>query len=281
MKFLTYIKILRPGNMLLISVGVGLGFWLAHAAGHLQTLALLIIAAVGAGGFGNVANDIADIATDRVSHPSRPLAKGDISKGSAKFFAFFCAAAAIICGFLSSWQHGIGAIAPLLLLLLYALVFKGTPLAGNILVSALVAYTIVFGGLLGPDVQRLFVPAILAFLLNMPREIIKDVQDEPGDTAAGYVTTASLPHPALRAIIAVCGLLYAMLVIVPYISRGFGIAYALVCLVVVAPLHVYWSWLFYREDFQKSAARISALIKWEMVAGLGAMGVDEIIKRFL
>jgi len=267
--------------MLMIGVGVALGFWLSHAAGPWQKLILLIAAAIAAGGFGNVVNDISDIATDKISHPSRPLAKGDISKRSSTVFSVLCAAAALICGFLASWQHGIGASVPLVMLLLYALILKGTPLAGNVLVSALVAYTIVFGGLLGPDVQRLYVPAILAFLLNMPREIIKDVQDQPGDRVAGYITSASLSRPALKAIIAVCGLLYAMLVIVPYVSRGFGIAYALVCLIVVAPLHLYWSWLFYRSDFRKSAGKISALIKWEMAAGLGAMAVDEIIKRIL
>jgi geranylgeranylglycerol-phosphate geranylgeranyltransferase len=281
MKLFSYIKLLRPVNMLLIAFGVGLGFWLAHAGWHLDKFVLLIVAAVCAGGFGNVVNDIADIATDRVSHPKRPLAAGDISKSGAKVFAVFCAGAAVICAFLVSWQHGAGAIAPLFLLLLYALFFKGTPLAGNVLVSLLVAYAIIFGGLQGPGLHRLFVPAILAFLLNLGREIIKDIQDGPGDRAAGYVTTASLPHSSLKAIITLCGLVYAMLVIVPYVSRGFGIVYALVCLAAVAPLHVYWSWLFYKSDWQQSAGKISSLIKYEMICGLIALALDEAVKGLI
>jgi geranylgeranylglycerol-phosphate geranylgeranyltransferase len=278
MKLFSYIKLLRPANMLMIVFGAGLGFWLAHAGGHLHTLALLIVAAVCAGGFGNVVNDIADITTDRVSHPKRPLAAGDISKSGAMVFAVLCVGAAVVSAFFASWQHGVGTLAPLFLLHLYALFFKGTPLAGNVLVSVLVAYAVIFGGLLGPDLHRLFVPAILAFLLNMSREIIKDIQDEPGDRAAGYVTTASLPHPALKIIIALCGFAYAMLVIVPYVTRGFGIVYALVCLAAVAPLHIWWNMLFYRSEWQKSAGKISSLIKYEMLCGLLALALDEALK---
>jgi geranylgeranylglycerol-phosphate geranylgeranyltransferase len=281
MKLFSYIKLLRPANMLMIAFAVALGFWLAHAGGHLPRLAMLIIAAMCAGGFGNVVNDIADIATDRVSHPKRPLAAGDISKSGATVFAVFCAGAAVICAFFASWQHGAGALAPLFLLLLYTLFFKGTPLAGNVLVSILVAYAIIFGGLQGPGLHRLLVPAILAFLLNVPREIIKDIQDESGDRAAGYVTTASLPHSVLKAIIAVCGLVYATLVIVPYVTRGFGIVYALVCLAAVAPLHIWWSMLFYKSDWQKSAGRISSLIKYEMICGLLALALDEAVKGLM
>jgi geranylgeranylglycerol-phosphate geranylgeranyltransferase len=278
MKLFSYIKLLRPANMLMIAFGVGLGFWLAHAGAHLHMLVLLIVAAMCAGGFGNVVNDIADIATDRVSHPKRPLAAGEISKSSAVAFAILCAGAAVMSAFFASWQHGAGTLVPLFLLLLYALFFKGTRLAGNVLVSVLVAYAVIFGGLLGPDINRLFVPAALAFLLNLPREIIKVIQDEPGDRAAGYVTTASLPHPALKVIIALCGLLYAMLVIVPYVTRGFGIVYALACLIAVAPLHIYWSMLFYKSDWRQSAGKISSLIKYEMLCGLLALAMDEALK---
>ena len=281
MKLFSYIKLLRPANTLMIAFGVGLGFWLAHTGGHLYMLVMLLVAAVCAGGFGNVVNDIADIATDRVSHTKRPLATGDISKSNAVIYAVLLACAGTINAFFASWQHGAGTLVPLFLLLLYALFFKGTPLAGNVLVSVLVAYAIIFGGFMGPGLHRLFVPAILAFLLNVPREIIKDIQDEPGDKAAGYVTTASLPHPALKTIIALCGFMYAMLVIVPYVTRGFGIVYALVCLAAVAPLHIYWNMLFYKSDWRQSAGKISALIKYEMICGLLALALDEAAKGLM
>ncbi|HMD67658.1 MAG TPA: UbiA family prenyltransferase [Chitinivibrionales bacterium] len=278
MRPVAFVRILRPVNLLMLALGVALGFWLAFAPGGLTALGLLALAAAAAAGFGNVVNDIADIATDRVSHPGRPLASGAMSKNAAIVYATVLAAASAAAAFAVSIPHGAGVVVPLCLLLAYALFFKATPLAGNVLVSLLVAYGIVFGGLLGPGLHRLIAPAVLAFLLNLPREIVKDIQDRQGDAAAGYVTSAALPRRVLTAVIAVCGLLYAVLVTVPFLSRDFGMLYAAICLATVVPLHVRWSLLFYKSDWEKSAARISSLIKYEMLCGLAALALDEGMK---
>ncbi len=274
MRLTSYLKLLRPANLLMLALGVGLGFWLGHAPGNALTLAALVIAAACAAGFGNVVNDIADIATDKISHPGRPLATGELPAAAAAAFAAALACMGTAAAFLASWQHGLGALVPLGLLLLYALFFKATPLIGNMLVSVLVGYGIVFGGLLGAGLHRLVVPAILAFLLNTSREIVKDVQDEKGDRLAGLKTTASLPHPVIKTIIAGCGILYAALVAVPFLLHDFGVAYALVCLVAVAPLHLYWCILFFKPDWERTAGTISSLIKYEMACGLAALAVD-------
>jgi|WetSurMetagenome_2_1015567.scaffolds.fasta_scaffold21788_4 geranylgeranylglycerol-phosphate geranylgeranyltransferase len=275
MRLSPYIQILRPANMLMLALCVGLGFWLADAPGGAAALALLALASIAAAGFGNVVNDIADVKTDTISHPERPLASGAMKKNNAIVYAVLLAAASAVSAVAASPAHGAGAAIPLCLLLAYAFVFKATPLAGNILVSCLVAWGILFGGFLGPGLHRLVAPAGLAFLLNLPREMVKDVQDEKGDKAAGILTTASLPRPVVTAVIAICGLLYAILVTVPYLLHDFGIAYAVVCLVAVAPLHVWWSLLLYGRDWETSAGKISGLLKYEMLAGLAAMALDK------
>jgi geranylgeranylglycerol-phosphate geranylgeranyltransferase len=272
-----YIRILRPVNILMLALGVALGFWLSHAPGGPAALVLPVLAAMCAAGFGNVVNDCADVVTDAISHPTRPLVTAELSRRSAKAYAALLAVLALSCGFAASPAHGIGTLAPLMLLLCYALFFKATPLAGNILVSALVAYGPLFGGILGNGLHRLYVPATLAFLLNLSREIVKDIQDLPGDRAAGYVTTASLTAPALKAIIAACGALYALLVFVPFLLQDFGVTYVLVCLIAVAPLHAYWSVLFYRSNVRQTAGKISSLIKYEMLFGLAAMAADGLV----
>jgi geranylgeranylglycerol-phosphate geranylgeranyltransferase len=281
MDLLSYIKLLRPENILMLACGVGLGFWLSHAGGHLHILLMLMVAAGCAAGFGNVVNDIADIETDRISHPKRPLVSGKIAKKSAHAFSVVLAMSGAITAFFASWLHGIGTVAPLCLLLFYALFFKGTPLAGNILVSLLVAYGLVFGGMLGPELHRLYIPAVLAFLLNLPREIVKDIQDEKGDLAVGYITSAALPRSILKAIISICGVFYAVLVIIPFVCRDFGITYAIACLCTVVPLHLYWIFLLYRSDLKNSAGKISSLIKYEMLCGLAALALDEGISLLL
>jgi geranylgeranylglycerol-phosphate geranylgeranyltransferase len=277
MKMMPFFKILRPANMLMLAVGVLCGFWLSHC-NHLPDLILLIFSAACCAGFGNVVNDLADIETDRISHPNRPLPKKEISKSSAVVYSAALACAALVCGFSVSWQHGVGVIIPLCLLWLYAAFFKGTRLIGNSIISLLVAYGIIFGGLSGSGLHLLYVPAFLAFTLNISREIIKDIQDLRGDTAAGYATTAVLPARVLRIIIAACGVIYALFVFVPYLTGGFGAAYALCCLFLVVPLHVYWTVIFYKSDWQMSASRISGVIKYEMIAGLFALACDEIIR---
>jgi geranylgeranylglycerol-phosphate geranylgeranyltransferase len=191
--FFALIKIVRPANALLTGGAVALGFWLARSPAPVFSLCLLVVAAISAVGFGNVINDIVDLESDRISHPDRPLPKNDLSKYEATIFAFFCGCFSLVNAFLVTPFHGFATLAPLVLLGLYAFVFKGTPLAGNIVVSFLVAYALLFGGLTAPRMERLFVPALLAFLLNVAREIAKDLQDKDGDQRAGVITSAALP----------------------------------------------------------------------------------------
>jgi geranylgeranylglycerol-phosphate geranylgeranyltransferase len=277
MKISPFFKILRLPNLLLLALSVVLGFWLSHNPAGIACLSLLVIAAMSCAGFGNVVNDISDIETDRISHPSRPLARGEISVGQARIFSVVLAVVSLACSFYVSVLNGIGVLVPLVLLLLYAAFLKGTPLLGNVLVSLLVAYGIVFGGLTAQDgLTRLFIPALLAFLLNFVREIVKDVQDASGDSAANIRTSASLPEKVLKAVITGSAIVYVLLVFVPFILHQFGMLYAVLCLVAVVPLHVYWFALFYKSDWNKNASAISLLIKYEMLCGLLALALDQL-----
>jgi len=276
MKFSPFIKILRVQNLLLLGVSVVLGFWLSHGPFGLGSICLLVIAAMSCAGFGNVINDIADIRTDAISHPDRPLSRKEITRNQAAVFATLLALTSLGCSFSVSVVHGVGVCIPLVLLAIYAVFLKGTPLAGNILVSALVAYGIVFGGLMAPGLFRILIPAFLAFLLNVPREIIKDIQDLRGDTAAGIRTSAVLPAQALRIIVTGCGIAYVLLVFLPFILHQFGMLYAVICLAGVIPLHVYWFSLFHKSDWDTTAKAISSLIKYEMFCGLLALAVDQL-----
>ena len=271
-----YIKMLRPANALMAGAAVVLGAWLARSA-DLRSIFLLVIAAISAVGYGNVINDIKDIDTDRISHPQRPLPKKELTPSSASILAFFLFSFSLVNAFLVSPVHGIGTLGPLLLLSVYAFYFKGTPLAGNILVSLLVAYALVFGGLKAPLVNRLFVPALLAFLLNLAREIIKDFQDEAGDRLAGLTTTALVPKSAVQAILSVISIAFAVFLFVPYLAKHFGIVYAVTCMVLVLPVHIWWSLLALRSRSTSFLSKISGLIKLEMIAGLLALAADRLL----
>jgi geranylgeranylglycerol-phosphate geranylgeranyltransferase len=276
MKLSPFITILRIPNLFLLGLSVVLGFWLSHNPAGPLGLFLLVVAAGACAGFGNVVNDLADIETDRISHPDRPLSRGEISPKQAIIFSAVLACASLFCSFGVSVASGIGVIIPLGLLSIYAALLKGTPIAGNVLVSVLVAYGIIFGGLGCGGLHRIFIPALLAFLLNFPREIVKDVQDLRGDMAAGILTSATLPAVTLKFIITCCAVAYVLLVFAPFLLHQYGMLYAVLCLVAVIPLHVYWFALFCKSDWRKNAAGISLVIKYEMLCGLCALAIDQL-----
>jgi len=272
---ISYIKILRPANAVLAVMGVSIGVWLSGADARGADLVLLVITAVCALGFGNVINDIQDAEADKTNHPGRPLPRGDISKTGASVFAVLLATTSLITGYAVSLNHLAGTIIPLALLTLYTLFLKGTPLLGNILVSALVAYTLIFGGIGSAGMRIIIIPAVLAFLLNLCREIVKDIQDKMGDDTAGLRTTASLSRNQLTFALLVPAILYVALMFTPFSLGHFHLTYLIVCAGVILPLHGVWLYLFFNRDVPKVAKKISSVIKIEMLCGLAALALDK------
>jgi geranylgeranylglycerol-phosphate geranylgeranyltransferase len=277
---LPYLKIIRPCNALLSGIAVALGFWLGHSALPIVSLLLLMLAGIAAAAFGNVVNDLKDVVTDRISHPDRPLPSGTMSTRAAAMYASALGLLAPLAALPVSAVHLIATLIPLVLLLLYAFLLKRTPLTGNVIVSLLVAYALLFGGIGSPLFPRLIIPAGLAFLLNCIREIMKDVQDEEGDRAAGMVTTTALPMPVIRSIVVCLSLAYAFLLFLPLNLHQFGWVYGLICAVIVLPMHVYWHFRFSGRGWRVRLPLLSSLIKREMAAGLLALAADETSRSF-
>jgi 4-hydroxybenzoate polyprenyltransferase len=144
-------------------------------------------------------------------------------------------------------------------------------------ISLLVSYALLFGGIAAPLFERLIIPALLAFLLNFVREIIKDIQDEPGDRAAGIRTTAALPLPVIRTIVYCVTAFYCGLLFLPVLLHQFGRVYALVCAVAVLPVCVAWTVLFAGKNWRMRLPLLSTLLKIEMAAGLAALAADHLL----
>lgn len=268
---------MRLNNVALAGVGTMLGYWLSHESTRPVQALFLVGAAATATGFGNTINDIHDIAGDRISHPARPLPSGLISRECAVAFALVLGAASLALGFTVSPVHGVAVVVPLAALTIYALKLKATPLLGNLVVALLVAYAVLFGGLTAPGLHRLYLPAGLAFLLNLTREIVKDVQDERGDRAVGASTSAALPAPVRRGLIAAFSAAYLMALFLPTVLGHFGTTYAVICLVAIVPIHLYRSVVFFGPDRPHRLSRVSLLLKVEMAGGLAALALDELV----
>ncbi|MBN1982607.1 MAG: geranylgeranylglycerol-phosphate geranylgeranyltransferase [Chitinivibrionales bacterium] len=272
-----YWRLIRPGNALLSTIGVLVGFIASRNNRSTGDLVLLLIAAASAVGFGNCINDIKDVEGDRVNHPDRPLPRGCISIMQATLFCVILSILSVGSSIAVSPLHGIAATIPLLLLTAYTFYWKATPLFGNAVVSGLVAYTIIFGCLGTTRVEWLIVPAALAFLVNMCREIIKDLQDKKGDESSGVFTTAMLSEKTITTMLITLSLFYGILLPVPFLLGHFNLAYLLLGITIALPLHGVWLWLFFRTRGDKKYHLISNLIKLEMVAGLCSLFIDTLL----
>jgi geranylgeranylglycerol-phosphate geranylgeranyltransferase len=271
-----YLKIARINNVLMTGAGVALGFWLGCSTLPFAGLFLLVIAGVFTASFGNVINDIHDIAADRISHSTRPLPKNELSINNARIFSAYLVVVALESSIFVSMTQLAATVFPLILLTLYTFFLKKIPLAGNIVISLLVGYAPLYGALGAPAFDRLLIPACLAFLLNLAREIIKDVQDEPGDRAAGIATTAALPSGVIRTTVFAASGACLLLLFVPWALHHFGRVYAGVCLLLVLPIQVMWLTIFTKKNWRERLPLLSLLIKLEMAAGLAALAADRL-----
>ncbi|MCH7524000.1 MAG: geranylgeranylglycerol-phosphate geranylgeranyltransferase [Bacteroidetes bacterium] len=168
---------------------------------------LLVMATLCIAAAGNIINDIYDIDTDLINKPEKVIVSKSISE--TKAFNLFLALTIIgVCiGFyLSNLIDKTGFSALFIftsaLLYVYSTSLKQTFLIGNIVVSVLVALSIIIVGLfdLIPAITSenqqtqlaifkiLINYALFAFTINLLREIIKDIEDFEGDTKADMRT---------------------------------------------------------------------------------------------
>ena len=161
---------------------------------------------------GNIINDYFDYQIDLINRPSR-LSIGKIISFDQAFVAYLVLTfAGIIGGFITGWFcgiykmgffYGFGA----LLLYLYSESFKKRLLIGNFIIALFGALSIIllwlyeFFALRNDAISFILVYpqftkinlimggyALFAFLTTMIREILKDIEDVEGDSAAGCNT---------------------------------------------------------------------------------------------
>jgi len=263
------LKLIRVPNLLIAAVGVCAGGWIA-----LQRIALpkeLVFAALSGfalGAAGNTWNDIRDIAADRVNRPgTRPLAAGQVSRGTADLTVFGGALAGLAAAGLISGVQVLAACAALAVMMVYSPLLKPTPVLGNVAVAVVAGSPPFYGALaLGLPAAGL-VPWVLAAWLHFMREIVKDVEDEPGDRAIGRRTLpiAVGQRPAMVVAAGVGLLFIPASLLVPW-NAGYRWAYVLISLPAQMVVLVAATWLLLGR-----IGRVSTLLKGAMVIGLIAL----------
>lgn len=167
----------------------------------------LVLATVSIAAAGYIINDIYDVVADTINKPNKLIIGKFISETTATNYYIAFTVIGIVLGIYATWEIDKNSYATMFLLIAallywYATNLKQTILIGNILVSLLVSCCILIVGLfeitpmLSPESRDAYIfmfkflidYAVFAFLINLVREIIKDIEDTDGDYKAGYTT---------------------------------------------------------------------------------------------
>ena len=268
------LQLVRGPNLLIAAAGVlaGGGIALGRIAVP-KELAFAALSGMAIGAVGNTWNDMRDVAADRVNRPGmRPLAAGQISRGVADLIVFGGSLLGIALAGLVSGSQVLAALTALAVMFVYSPLLKPYPVIGNLAVAVVAGSPPLYGALAVGAPAAGIVPWVLAAWLHFMREIVKDVEDEPGDRIIGRRTLpiAVGRRPAL-VIAAGAGLLFVPASLLLPRAAGYGSSYFLIALVAQMAVVLAATWLFLgRID------RVSMLLKGAMVVGLVALVVGKV-----
>lgn len=181
-----YFQLIRPLNCFLSALAVlAVGFILKglNITNYSFPILLGMVVVFLHTGGGNALNDYFDRTIDKLNRPNRPIPSGKIKSQNALIFGLgIMVISTSIAFFINFWCFIIAFIA-FVIELVYDLSIKRIGILGNLSVSALTFLLFMFGGSVVEDMAFIIlIFAVLAFLVMMSREILKDIEDIKGDT---------------------------------------------------------------------------------------------------
>jgi geranylgeranylglycerol-phosphate geranylgeranyltransferase len=266
------IEILRPVNLAIVFVTVVVAGMLAKPSG-LDWLWIFVaaIAAASIAGGGNAINDYFDIKIDKINRPDRPLPRGALTLGDAwRLWIVTSSCGLVLSLFLGVWDIII-AIGWVGGLYAYSRYLKGSMVAGNIAVAFMTGLAFPFGAIVAGRPDLGVYPGLFAFLANLARELLKDVEDVDGDATVGAETLPVKHGPEaglLGASIAIGVLILATFI--PFIAGVYDLRYLLVVLFVDVALGYVVISMWY-DSTLSNLRRLSLILKGCMVGGIFAV----------
>ena len=250
---------------------------------------LLVTSTLCIAGAGNIINDIYDVETDLVNKPNKVIVGKTVSEKTAyNLFIAFNVIGVGIGFYLSNiiGRNGFFALFIIIsaLLYIYASYLKQMMLIGNIVISILVGLSILIVGLfeLLPAITSInqvtqliffkiiFEYSLFAFLINLTREVAKDIEDIDGDYKAKMLTLPiAIGRERATKVLFVVSLIPLAAVIyymVTYLyKQQIAVLYFLIC--IVAPL-IYIAIKSFNAETKKDFHHISTVLKLVMVFGI-------------
>lgn len=210
MKLTAYLNLIRWRNLLLIvyvfillKVFFFPSFNLETTLSTFHFLVLLFsVLFITAAGY--IINDIFDISADKINKPNKVIISNIVSVEQAKHWYKITNTIGIVLGVLiclkiSKPTYSFIFIGTSLLLYYYSKYLKGKPFIGNLIVSFLIALSVIILPIFDVDfstkskpqntaIQIIILLSFFAFLLNLIREMLKDIEDINGDNTLNLKT---------------------------------------------------------------------------------------------
>ncbi|WP_337865739.1 geranylgeranylglycerol-phosphate geranylgeranyltransferase [Ignavibacterium sp.] len=272
-RFFSYIKIIRPLNCVITALVVIVGGVISstdYSIDSLLVLASLVAALTAASG--NVINDLFDIEIDKIVHPNRPLAKGELEIIEVRIFYVLLIITASAITFNLNYLLFVVTVLAILILFFYSAYIKKIPLLGNVVVALLTALAFLFGGIAVNNISGAVLPAIFAFLINLIRELVKDAEDIEGDKKNNVITfPIKFGIQRTKQIVLLITLILIGFTFYPFAERIYEIEYFVIVMIIVNPVLVYSVKSLFTDNERKNYHRISSLLKLDMIFGLIAI----------
>jgi 4-hydroxybenzoate polyprenyltransferase len=297
-----FLNIIRWKNLLMIALvqylikyALLLPFFESH--GVITTLKplgffILVMATIFIAAGGYVINDIYDIETDKVNKPDKVIVGKHINEKNALYLFIILNVIGVGLGFYLS--NGIGKsgffvifIIASALLYIYSSYLKQMLLVGNVVVSLVVSLSIILIGVFEllpamTEVNRasqitffeiILDYAIFAFMINLVRELVKDIEDIDGDHKAGLQTLPIvIGRERANKVVFILSLIPLLSVIYYVITNLFKqteiVGYFLV--LVIAPL-IYVSIKLFSAEQKSHYKHIRLILKLVMLTGMLSM----------
>ena len=290
-----FLNLIRWKNLILIALVQALikyalfeSFGIDITLNNWQFL-LLVLVTLCIAAAGNVINDIYDIETDLVNKPSKVIIGKQISEKSALNLFIVLNVLGVGLGFYLAneiGKNGFAAVFVIIsaLLYIYASHLKQTLLIGNIVISALVAMSLIIVGLfdllpaITPQNQQtqltvfkiLLNYALFAFIINLLREMVKDIEDIDGDYKAEMKTLPIvIGRERAAKIVFICSLfpLFGVIyyLVVYLYKQPLAVGYFLIF--IIAPL-LYFTIKSYTAETKIELKHLSNILKLIMLFGV-------------
>ncbi len=276
MELKAFIEITRPHNCILAGLVGVLGSIVAvgHFPSLVTSLLVFLVVALGCSA-GNTINDYFDYEIDKINRPERPLPRGALSRRAAFYYAMALFALGLILAYMINLYALFLALIAYLAMLLYAWKLKPLPFVGNLVVAGLTGATPLYGAIAVGHIGLAGYLALCAFLVNVAREVIKDIEDVEGDLAKGART---LPIVWGKRRAAYVGALFAILTVLASVlpvRAGVGVGYY--AMVPVDVIILYAAYLILKNQERDSAHRSQKMLKLSIFLAVMAFIIAAVV----